>query len=157
LKQHKTGVILLTVLAGVLSATQARTAAVCGTVDDVNRQAVKGAVVTVKSSSGSTLGRATTDENGNYRIDNLNLGSWNIFFQFAGAGFRDGSGALDLNDKTKRVNWRVSAFSAVAKQDGPCVDAITAHLEWGSIAPVVFSDTGFSASTTAAVPASGSF
>ena len=45
-------------------------------------------------------------------------------------------GAVDLNDKSKRVNWQLSnASSAVASQAGPCADGAAAltPLEWGAI------------------------
>src|SRR5208283_1541499 len=92
--------------------------------------------VTVKNPAGATLGQGTTDDNGNYRIDGLDMGTLNLFLEPGSTGFQGGSGVLDLNDKSKRVNWQVSsASSAVASQAGPCADAAAAltPLEWGAI------------------------
>src|SRR5271168_615441 len=137
LMKRKAAVLLSTVLAVVVPASQAMSAAICGTADDAQGQAAKGVGVTVKNTGGATLGQATTDDNGNYRIDNLEMGTLNLFLEPGSSGFQGGSGVLDLNDKSKRVNWQVSsASSAVASQAGPCADAAAAltPVEWGAIA-----------------------
>jgi hypothetical protein len=133
---RKAAVMLSTVLAMAVPASQAMCAAVCGTVDDAQGNPASNVGVTVKSPSGATEGQGTTDSNGNYRIDGLDMGTLNLFLEPGGSGFQGGSGVLDLNDKSKRVNWQLSSSSsAVASQAGPCADAAAAltPLEWGAI------------------------
>jgi hypothetical protein len=135
--KRKAAVLLSTVLAVAMPASQAMSAAICGTADDAQGQPAKGIGVTVKNPAGATLGQGTTDSNGNYRIDGLDQGTLNLFLEPASSGFQGGSGVLDLNDKSKRVNWQVSsASSAVASQAGPCDDpgAALTPVEWGAIA-----------------------
>jgi hypothetical protein len=136
LMRRKAAVVLSTVLAIAVPTSQALAAAICGTADDASGNPAKGVGVTVKSPSGAVEGQGTTDDNGNYRIDNLNMGTLNLFIEPGSSGFQGGSGVLDLNDKSKRVNWQLSnASSAVASQAGPCADGAAAltPLEWGAI------------------------
>ena len=113
--RRKAAVVLSTVLAIAMPTSQALAAAICGTADDAQGNPARGVGVTVKSPSGAVEGQGTTDDNGNYRIDNLNMGTLNLFIEPGSSGFQGGSGVLDLNDKSKRVNWQLSnASSAVA-------------------------------------------
>ena len=125
--RRKAVVVLSTVLAIALPASQAMSAAICGTADDAQGNPAKGVGVTVKSPSGQVEGQGTTDNNGNYRIDGLDMGTLNLFLEPGSSGLQGGSGVLDLNDKSKRVNWQLSGTSsAVASQAGPCADAAAA-------------------------------
>lgn len=136
LMKRKAAMLLSTVLAVVVPASQAMSAAICGTADNGQGQPAKGVGITVKNPAGATLGQGTTDDNGNYRIDGLDMGTLNLFLEPGSTGYQGGSGVLDLNDKSKRVNWQLSsASSAVASQAGPCGEAAAAltPLEWGAI------------------------
>jgi len=134
--RRKAAVVLSTLLAIALPASQAMSAAICGTADDAQGNPAKGVGITVKSPAGQVEGQGTTDNNGNYRIDGVNLGTLNLFLEPGSSGLQGGSGVLDLNDKSKRVNWQLSSTSsAVASQAGPCGEAAAAltPVEWGAI------------------------
>ncbi|HTT77961.1 MAG TPA: carboxypeptidase-like regulatory domain-containing protein [Candidatus Binataceae bacterium] len=134
--RRKAVVVLSTILAIGLPASQAMSAAICGTADNAQGNPAQGVSVVAKSPSGQIEGQGTTDANGNYRIDGLNVGTLDLFLEPGSSGLQAGSGVLDLNDKSKRVNWQLSsASSAVASQAGPCDDAAAAltPLEWGAI------------------------
>jgi hypothetical protein len=120
--KHQRTILLVPVLAVIVSASQVMSAAICGTVEDVQGQAVKDVSVMVKNpSTGSTLGHGTTDNNGIYHIDHLDMGTVNLFIAPNNSAFQSGSGVLNLNSKSKRVDWRVSGrSSAVASQAGDC-------------------------------------
>ncbi|HUN56524.1 MAG TPA: carboxypeptidase-like regulatory domain-containing protein [Candidatus Binataceae bacterium] len=133
--RRKAAVVLSTVLALALPVSQAMGAAICGTADDGQGNPAKGVGVIVKSPSGQIEGQGTTDSNGNYRIDGLDMGTLNLFLEPGSSGMQGGSGVLDLNNPSKRVNWQVStSTSAVASQAGPCEGAAAlTPLEWGAI------------------------
>jgi hypothetical protein len=164
--RRKATVVLSTVLAVGLSASQAMSAAICGTADDGQGNPAKGVGVIVKSPSGQIEGQGTTDNNGNYRIDGLNMGTLNLFLEPGSSGMQGGSGVLDLNDKSKRVNWQLStSSSAIASQAGPCAEAAAAltPLEWGAIgvlglavgggiAAIVWAESGNRSDSTPASP-----
>jgi Carboxypeptidase regulatory-like domain len=153
---RKAAVMLSTLLALAIPASQAMSAAICGTVDDASGNPAGNVGVNVKSPSGAMEGQGTTDSNGNYRIDGLSPGTLNLFLEPGSSGFQGGSGVLDLNDPSKRVNWSLSSSSsATASQAGPCSGAAAAltPLEWGAtgvlglavgggIAAIVWEETG---------------
>jgi hypothetical protein len=129
-------VVFSTLLAVAVPASQVMGAAICGSVDDAQGNPAGNVGISAKSPAGATLGTATTDANGSYRIDGLTMGTLNLFLEPGSSGFQAGSGVLDLNDKSKRVNWQLSSSSsAVASQAGPCMDdaAALTPLEWGAI------------------------
>ena len=66
---RKAAVLLSTLLALAIPASQAMSAAICGTVDDASGNPAGNVGVNVKSPSGAMEGQGTTDSNGNYRID----------------------------------------------------------------------------------------
>jgi len=133
---RKAAVMLSTVLAVAVPAGQAMSASICGTINDAQGNPASNVGVVVKTPAGATLGQGTTDKNGNYQIDGVATGTEDLFLEPGSSGFQGGSGVLDLNDASKRVNWQLSSSSsAVASQAGPCGDPAAAltPVEWGSI------------------------
>jgi hypothetical protein len=139
--RNKATMLLTTILAVGLTASQAMSAQVCGIARNANGDPVAGVPVTVKDASGNVLGQATTGSKGEYQISGLQQGSLDLFGP--GGGILPGSGVLDLAGDSRMVNWQVSAASpAVASQDGVCRAGALTGAEWAAIGTLGFLGAG---------------
>jgi hypothetical protein len=139
-----------------LTIRQAMSATICGVAQNAQGVPIRGIQITVKESSGKVLGQSTTGDKGEYEIDNLGLGTLDLFLDPGTAGVpRGGSGVLNLSGASQMVNWQVSPSGAVASQGGSCLDPAgpLAPAEWaaigvlglgvpGGVAAIVWAETG---------------
>jgi hypothetical protein len=80
---------------------------VVGTVLDLQQHPVSGVNIVVQDSTGKTVGQATTDATGQYKIGGLSPNTYDYTLS-PGTGFKGGSAVSYLDNDGLTVNWKVS-------------------------------------------------
>ncbi len=103
------------VAAGMLvltTASLALCAEIVGTVSSVDNKPVSGVQIVVKDTKGRILGKALTNNQGQYQITGLAPGAYDYVLEPLGTPFKAGTAAAYLDDKGLTINWKVSTGTA---------------------------------------------
>lgn len=118
-------VLVVACLFAVGMSTPSSSQELAGTVVDQDGHAVSGAKVVTQTPEGQTIGSATSDSHGQYRIDDVDAGEYFITLAPVAAAGQGQTVASYVGNGGLTINWAVAPGTAPVASAQPGIAAVT--------------------------------